>query len=60
MNPAFSSSSLKSLEETINGYLGLFIRGIQDRAEKNNGIVEMNEWFHNLTFDVPSSPYHFN
>jgi cytochrome P450 len=49
MNPAFSP---KNLELSVNRYLDIFIHGIQQRAVHDGGVVEMNEWFHNLSFDV--------
>jgi hypothetical protein len=52
MNPAFSPSSLKNLESSINRYLDIFIHGIEQRAIRDGGVVEMNKWFHNLSFDV--------
>lgn len=51
ISPAFSPSALKALEITMNTYFEEFITGIDKRAT-DDGIVEMNEWFHNLTFDV--------
>lgn len=57
MNPSFSTTSLKSLEPTMNKYYNDFMNGIIQRADKMGGIVEMNEWFHNLSFDVHSSPH---
>jgi hypothetical protein len=36
----------------MNRYYHDFLNGIEERANKNGGIVEMNEWFHNLSFDV--------
>jgi cytochrome P450 len=50
-NPSFSPSALKALEITMNAYFEEFITGIERRSI-DDGIVEMNEWFHNLTFDV--------
>lgn len=52
INPSFSSSSLKSLEPTINRYYEDLIKGIEKKAKQSGGIVEMNKWFHNLSFDV--------
>ena len=50
--PSFGPASLKQLESTMNRYYEEFIRGVGKRAEENDGIVELNEWFHNLSFDV--------
>ncbi len=36
----------------MNRYYCEFLDGIEERASKNGQIVEMNEWFHNLSFDV--------
>jgi hypothetical protein len=36
----------------MNRYFEEFITGIEQRAYKNDGIVEMNDWFHHLSFDV--------
>lgn len=52
MSPSFSGVSLRELEVTMNLYFDEFIEGIKERAELNNGSVELNEWFHNLSFDV--------
>jgi hypothetical protein len=52
MNPSFGPSSLKMFESIMNRYYIKFIEGINKRAARDGGIVEMNEWFHNLAFDV--------
>lgn len=52
MNPCFSPASLRDLEPTMNRYYEQFLDGLQQRANKNGGFVEMTEWFHNLSFDV--------
>ena len=36
----------------MNGFYDEFIDGINQDASANNGIVEINKWFHNLSFDV--------
>jgi len=36
----------------MNRYFNEFITGIEQRASHNDGVVELNEWFHNLSFDV--------
>jgi hypothetical protein len=36
----------------MNNYYQQFLEGLQERANKNGGVVEMTEWFHNLSFDV--------
>ena len=54
MSPSFSGSSLRELEVTMNVYFDEFLTGVRERAEQNDGHVEMNEWFHNLSFDVYS------
>jgi hypothetical protein len=41
----------------MNRFFELFVNGIRVKSEANDSIVEMNEWFHNLTFDVlPCAP----
>jgi cytochrome P450 len=52
ISPSFSPTALKMLELTMNTYYEEFISGVGKRAAENNGIVELNEWFHNLSFDV--------
>lgn len=52
MNPCFSPTALRDLEPTMNVYYQQFLDGLQERASKNGGVVEMTEWFHNLSFDV--------
>jgi cytochrome P450 len=52
MNPSFSGASLRELEVTMNLYFDEFIIGVRERISKNDGVVELNEWFHNLSFDV--------
>lgn len=52
MSPTFGTSSLKGFERTINPYFDEFVRGAYQQSLKNDGIVEMNAWFHNLAFDV--------
>ena len=58
MNPCFSPAALRELEPTMNIYYQQFLEGLQERANKNGGDVEMTEWFHNLSFDVyfPKAP----
>jgi len=56
MSPAFGPLSLKNLEPTMNLYYRQFIKGIDQTVGKSGGIVEMNGWFHNLSFDVISQP----
>jgi len=60
MSPSFGPTSLKSLESTMNRYYHDFLNGIEERANRNGGIVEMNEWFHNLSFDVFLNPISFD
>ena len=52
INPSFGPTPLKGFEVTMNKYYDQFVTGLRERAEKNDGIVEMNEWLHNLSFDV--------
>lgn len=52
MNPAFSPSSLQSLEPTVQRHLDRFILEIKKDAQLNNGIVDMTAWFANLAFAV--------
>jgi len=52
MSPSFGPASLKALEPTMNRYYQEFLAGIEERANKQDGIVELNEWFCNLSFDV--------
>jgi len=52
MNPCFSPTSLKALEKTMNLYYEQFILEIRENAKLNGGSVEMNERFHNLSFDA--------
>ena len=52
ISPSFGPTSLKALEPTMNRYYNYFLTGIETRANMMGGIVEMNEWFHNLSFDV--------
>lgn len=59
MNSSFGPTSLKNLEPTMNRYYNEFLEGIAQRASQNDGIVEINEWFHNLSFDVRLSSYRF-
>jgi len=54
MSPSFGPDALKKLEPTMNEYFNQFISGIEAQASKNSGVVRMNKWFHNLTFDVIS------
>ena len=57
MSPSFGPGALKELEPTMDKYFNQFISGIEEQASKNDGVVYMNKWFHNLAFDVlfPSS-----
>ena len=52
MNPSFSQSSLKNIEPTMNRHYNCFLEGISQQASQNDGIVELNAWFHNLTLDI--------
>jgi cytochrome P450 len=55
MNPSFGPISLKGLEPTMSRYYKEFLDGIEEKAGQNGGVVEMNQWFHNLSFDVFSA-----
>ena len=52
MNPSFSPASLKGLEPTVDQYIEKLINGVGKDEARNGGIVEMNKWFHNFSFDV--------
>lgn len=52
MSPSFGPASLKALEPTMNRYYQEFLTGIEERANKQGHIVDLNEWFCNLSFDV--------
>ena len=52
MSPSFGPASLRNLEGTMNRFFDLFLSGIDTKAKTNEGIVEMNQWFHFLTCDV--------
>ena len=61
MNPSFSPVALRRLEPTLNNYVDNFIAGIDLNAKATGGLVEMNRWFHNFSFDVhPLSIVRFN
>ena len=53
MNPSFSPQSLKGLEPTVDRYVEQLVNGVGKEMLRNGGIVEMNRWFHNFSFDVP-------
>jgi hypothetical protein len=53
MNPSFSPQSLKGLQPTVDRYVEQLINGVGNELSSNGGIVEMNKWFHNFSFDVP-------
>ena len=36
----------------MDEYLKQFISGIEEQAAKNDGVVSMNKWVHNLAFDA--------
>ena len=52
MNPCFSPANLKAFEPTMKPYYDRFILGIQQTANRNDGIVEMSGRFYNLLLDV--------
>jgi cytochrome P450 len=52
INAAFSPASLKQLEEIMIQYFDQFITGIENQAQSNDGLIDLNQWFHNLAFDV--------
>ena len=52
MSPAFSPSSLKELEPTINEYIDQFIAALTTLSKRDGGVVDMNEWFFNLMLAV--------
>jgi cytochrome P450 len=52
ISPSFSTAALRKFEPTMNEYYELLISTIENRVVENNGIVEMNELFHYLAFDV--------
>lgn len=55
MSSSFSPISLKRLEATTDGYYNIFLERIGERASQNEGVIDMNEWFHKLSFDVRPS-----
>jgi len=52
MNPSFGPNPLKAFEKTMETHYERFIWGIRQKASQNDGVVEINSWFHNLAFDV--------
>ena len=56
INAAFSPASLRQLEATMVGYFDQFISGILLQAANNDGLVDLNQCFHNLAFDVHLKP----
>jgi cytochrome P450 len=56
MNPSFGPAALKSLEPTVDRYVNKMIVGVEQKALQNGDIIEINEWFHNLAFDVHPLP----
>ena len=57
MSPSFGPGALKNLEPTMDTYFGQFISGIEQQANRDSGVVYLNKWVHNLTFDVYSSQH---
>ena len=53
---SFGPASLKAFETTMHKYLDEFITGVQQKANQNEGGVEINVWFHNLAFDECPPP----
>ena len=51
-NPFFSQTFLRELEPTIQRYYKLFVDGIIDDAERNNGVVDLTEWIDHVVLDV--------
>jgi len=53
MSPSFGPGALRKLEPTMDEYFKQFISGIAGEAGKTcDGVVNINKWVHNLTFDV--------
>jgi len=52
IGPTFSSASMNVFEPTMKSYSCDLIQAIQRDATVNNGVVDMNDWFNRLSFDV--------
>jgi hypothetical protein len=52
INPAFRPQALLDLESTIQERLFEFVRGLTGVAAKNQGKVDMSQWFNYLSYDV--------
>lgn len=37
----------------MDRYINKLLVGVEQKAQKNENIVELSEWFHNIAFDVP-------
>ena len=49
---AFSNNSLNQFRATLQSYSVALINAIEKVADKNDGIVDMNDWFNRFSFDV--------
>jgi cytochrome P450 len=54
MNPAFGPKSLQAMEVTVIPYCHRLLNCIDKQIEENGEIVDMSQWFYNLSFDVHS------
>ena len=52
--PSFSQTSLRELEPALKRYSIKLMDAITEIANQDNGVVDMNDWFNRLSFDVPS------
>jgi Cytochrome P450 len=54
IGPTLSGSAMTQFEPTLKRYDERFLKKLEKAAEENNGVVDMNDWFNRLSFDVIS------
>jgi cytochrome P450 len=52
IGPTLSGSAMTQFEPTLKRYEKRFLKKLEEVAEKNNGVVDMNDWFNRMSFDV--------
>ena len=51
---SFSNTAMNRFQGTLQKYSTKLMQAIEQIATKNDGVVDMNDWFHRLSFDVRS------
>ena len=52
IGPTLSGGAMNQFEPTLKRYNTQFLKKLEEVAEENKGIIDMNDWFNRFSFDV--------